>query len=76
MTTHHVISESVAQRLKCPQRLLIDGAWVHSSNGDSGEVCNPSDGKILTSYSVATRDDTNAAVQAARSSFDLSLIHI
>ena len=70
MTTHHVISESVVQRLKCPQRLLIDGAWVHSSNGDSGEVHNPSDGQILTSYSVATRDDTNAAVQAARSSFD------
>ena len=70
MTTHHVISESVVQRLKRPQQLLIDGAWVHSSNGDSGEVHNPSDGQILTSYSVATRDDTNAAVQAARSSFD------
>ena len=70
MVANHVISDTVTRRLEYSQRLLIDGAWVNSSDGISEEVINPSDGKILTTFSVATEDDTNAAIQAARTSFD------
>ncbi len=70
MTMHHIISEIVTQRLKHQQRLLIDGAWVNSAERSVGEVRNPSDGEILTTFSLATVDDVNAAVCAARSSFD------
>jgi len=49
-------------------RFYIDGKWIPntSSNRDSIKVVNPSDGSFLGSLPVATDDDIDQALDAAR----------
>lgn len=63
-------ADSIIQRLNRTQQLLINGKWQYSSNQQISEVINPSTGEIITNASVATSDDVNQAVAAARESFD------
>jgi betaine-aldehyde dehydrogenase len=50
--------------------LFIDGAWVASADGACSPVVNPSDGSIVTEVDVATDDQVQAAIAAARRAFD------
>jgi betaine-aldehyde dehydrogenase len=50
--------------------LYIDGAWVASGDGTCSAVINPSDGSIVTEVDVATDDQVQAAIAAARRAFD------
>ena len=50
--------------------LFIDGVWVASGDGTCSPVINPSDGAILTEVDVATDDQVQAAIAAARRAFD------
>ena len=50
--------------------LFIDGAWVASGDGTCSSVVNPSDGTIVTEVDVATDDQVQAAIAAARRAFD------
>ena len=50
--------------------LYIDGAWVASGDGTCSPVVNPSDGSIVTEVDVATDDQVQAAIAAARRAFD------
>ena len=52
--------------------LYIDGAWVASGDGTCSPVVNPSDGSIVTEVDVATDDQVQAAIAAARRAFDES----
>ena len=52
------------------QPLLIDGCFRSASDAAVSPVFDPSTGEIITTASIATEDDTNAAVRAARMSFD------
>jgi len=51
-----------------PGRLLIDGKWVQSNM--TFDTVNPATGEILTQIAVATHEDVDRAVQAARKAFD------
>lgn len=53
-----------------PGQLLIDGAWAGSSSGRTMPVITPIDGTQISTLEVAEADDVDAAVQAARSSFE------
>ncbi len=50
--------------------LFIDGAWTSASSGETSDVINPSDQSVVGSVDVATSDDVDRAVHAARLAFD------
>jgi betaine-aldehyde dehydrogenase len=50
--------------------LYIDGAWVASGDGACSQVINPSDGTIVTEVDVATDEQVQQAIAAARRAFD------
>ena len=50
--------------------LFINGEWVGSGDGTCTPVVNPSDGTIVTEVDVATDDQVQAAIAAARRAFD------
>ena len=50
--------------------LYIDGEWVASADGTCSPVVNPSDGTIVGEVDVATDEQVQAAIAAARRAFD------
>jgi betaine-aldehyde dehydrogenase len=50
--------------------LFIGGQWVASADGACSSVVNPSDGSIVSDVDVATDDQVQAAIDAARRAFD------
>ncbi len=50
--------------------LFIDGQWIASGDGSCSPVINPSDGTIVSEVDVATDDQVQAAIAAARRAFD------
>ncbi len=50
--------------------LFIDGRWVASGDGTLAPVINPSDGSVVAEVDVATDDQVQAAIAAARRAFD------
>jgi betaine-aldehyde dehydrogenase len=50
--------------------LFIDGEWVASGDGACSQVVNPSDSSVVTEVDVATDDQVQAAIAAARRAFD------
>ena len=58
-----------ATRLNVPT-LFIDGRWVASADGARYAVINPSDGTVVDEVDVATDDQVQSAIAAARHAFD------
>lgn len=52
-------------------KLLINGAWVDSSDGGVSYVINPARGTIVGEAPVATAEDIDRAIEAARRAFKL-----
>jgi betaine-aldehyde dehydrogenase len=50
--------------------LYIDGHWVAAQDGACSPVINPSDASVVTEVDVATDDQVQAAIAAARRAFD------
>jgi len=50
--------------------LFIDGQWVSSADGACSPVVNPSDATLVTEVDVATDDQVQLAIAAARHAFD------
>jgi betaine-aldehyde dehydrogenase len=50
--------------------LFIDGEWVASGDGTCSPVVDPSDGSLVTEVDVATGEQVQAAIAAARRAFD------
>lgn len=50
-------------------KLFINGSWTSSRSGQSFEVISPINGESLTTIEMAQSDDIDAAVTAARASF-------
>lgn len=53
------------------ETLLINGNWRPSSSGKSIPVLNPANGSTITQMALASADDVNAAVTAARGAFPI-----
>jgi acyl-CoA reductase-like NAD-dependent aldehyde dehydrogenase len=53
-----------------PGRLYIGGEWREASRGDRHDVITPATGAKIADVAWATTDDVDAAVTAARTSFD------
>ena len=50
--------------------LYIDGQWVSSASGECSPVVNPSDATVVTEVDVATDEQVQLAISAARRAFD------
>ncbi|WP_326833803.1 aldehyde dehydrogenase family protein [Amycolatopsis rhabdoformis] len=50
--------------------LYIDGEWVDAKAGGRREIRCPADGSLVAEVAEATREDTEAAIAAARRAFD------
>ena len=64
------ISEATQRFLSKEPRMCIGGQWCASGDGASAEVIEPSTGGVLTRIPMATEDDLDRAVRAARAQFD------
>lgn len=51
-------------------KLLINGEWANSGNQTELEKYNPSTGKLYGKFPAATRDDVDAAIDAAEESYE------
>jgi aldehyde dehydrogenase (NAD+) len=51
-------------------QMLIDGTWVDSSDGQTFNSINPTTGQVWSKIQEATREDVDAAVQAADRAFN------
>jgi phenylacetaldehyde dehydrogenase len=67
---HHRPSPAVAAFLKREHRLLIGGEWVAPADGGSIAVFNPATGDQIASVAAAGARDVDAAVAAARKTFE------
>jgi phenylacetaldehyde dehydrogenase len=56
--------------LNSPQKLLIDGKRVDSASGETFEVLDPSNNKVLCRVPKGESEDIDRAVSAARKAFD------
>ncbi|WP_280406060.1 aldehyde dehydrogenase family protein [Nocardia brasiliensis] len=50
--------------------LLIDGRWTHAEDGGVRQIIDPADGSVVATVDEATPRDAQAAVAAARATFD------
>ncbi|MFT4826017.1 MAG: phenylacetaldehyde dehydrogenase [Cryomorphaceae bacterium] len=73
MSADYAYSPAVANRLADSQPLLINGVWQPAADGAVSDVYNPSSGQVISTAASATREDTERAIAAARSSFDNGL---
>ena len=53
------------------QKMLIDGKWVDSSNGESLQIRNPATGNIFAEVASASSRDVKKAIDAAQNAFFL-----
>ncbi len=51
-------------------KLLINGNWVNSGNEEELQKYNPSTGKALGTFPAATKEDVNAAIDAADDAYE------
>jgi len=51
-------------------KLFIGGVWREASSGERRDVISPATGEVIGSVAVATSEDVDAAVEAARASFE------
>lgn len=70
MSADYVYTPAVAKRLAGFAPLLINGKWEAAADGAVSDVYNPSSGHVISTAASATREDTERAIAAARSSFD------
>jgi betaine-aldehyde dehydrogenase len=50
--------------------LFIDGEWVASGSGECSPIVNPSDASVVAEVDIATDDQVQTAIAAARRAFD------
>jgi acyl-CoA reductase-like NAD-dependent aldehyde dehydrogenase len=53
-----------------PKTLLINGEWMPAARGDTFPTLNPANGETLVDVALASPEDVDRAVDAAREAFD------
>ena len=51
-------------------KLYINGQWVDSLSGNTREILNPFNATVIATVAEGDREDTKAAIKAARQAFD------
>jgi len=61
-----ILEEPIKETLKLKN--YVDGEWV-ASQGKVKDVVNPATGKVIAKVPISTKDEINAAVEAAKDAF-------
>src|ERR1041384_2226835 len=64
------IDPRVANFIKKPRKMLINGNWVDAVSGKTFSSYDPSTGEVLAQIAEGDREDINRAVEAARKAFE------
>lgn len=64
------ISQKVLEWISRPKKLLINGEWVDAESGETFEVYNPANGKVIAHVAKGGAADIEEAVGHARKTFD------
>jgi phenylacetaldehyde dehydrogenase len=64
------VSGKVAEFVKKPRKMLIDGKWVEAASGKTFDTYNPATGEVLAKVAEGDREDIDRAVKAARKAFE------
>lgn len=59
-----------AQRLTLPKQVFVAGRFTDATSGESLDVLNPSNGKLLGKIPQCSAADVDSAVRAARAAFE------
>ena len=59
-----------AQRLTLPKQIFVAGRFTDATSGESLDVLNPSNGKLLGKIPQCSAADVDSAVRAARAAFE------
>src|SRR5687767_15394696 len=70
MTAGTTVAPDLRRPVSPPPRLLVDGCLAEASDGATYPILNPATGEEIGRTPDATVDDVDAAVAAARRSFD------
>src|SRR5688572_22740382 len=70
MSAATILDERVTGFLAREHRMLIDGQWVAAASGKTFEVLNPATAEVIARVAEGADEDVDAAVRAARRSFD------
>ncbi|XID93475.1 aldehyde dehydrogenase family protein [Paenibacillaceae bacterium WGS1546] len=62
--------EWAGEWLKETKKLYVGGEWRAGTSGATVDTVNPANGKKIGSFTGASKDDVDAAVQAARTAFE------
>ncbi|MBK8023879.1 MAG: aldehyde dehydrogenase family protein [Chloroflexi bacterium] len=74
--TYVDILPEVAAFLAQEHRLYVGGRWVSALSGETFETLDPSTGRLLARVASARAEDVDAAVRAARQTFDSGAWHL
>src|SRR5574340_59508 len=58
------------QAMQIYNQLYINGRWMPANDGGTFDVINPAKEEVLAKVALATQEDVDAAVRAARAQFD------
>ncbi|MFE1083364.1 aldehyde dehydrogenase family protein [Brevibacterium sediminis] len=64
------LNQAARDFISRPHQLLIDGQWTDASEGGTAPVVEPSTAQQIGTISMATTEDLELAVDAARRAFD------
>lgn len=70
MTTENTVMIPRLSSIAANGRLYIDGSWQEASTGVRTEVLNPATGQVIATVASGALEDIDAAVAAARTTFD------
>ena len=65
-----LLSESSAAFIASEKKILIGGDWSRPSGAGAVDCIDPSTGEAITAFSPASAEDVDAAISAARVSFE------
>ncbi len=69
-TSHDRLSTAACEFIARRHKLLIDGQWVDAKSGKTFAVFDPSNGQQIAQVADGGPEDIDAAVRAARRSFE------
>src|SRR6266496_2608731 len=70
MTVHETRSERATAKRVLREYMVIGGKQVDAADGQTFEVVNPADGKVIATAPLGGRTDVDRAVEAAQKAFD------
>ena len=70
MTTEQRAPDAAATDAPTTARMVIGGESVDAADGQTFEVVNPANGKIIATAPLGGREDVDRAVAAARPAFE------